>query len=160
MFKVIPNFTNICINECGDVYNQKTGKRLTPYKSKQGYLYIKCSDEGVLKRVAIHRAVAMSFCKGYDEELVVDHIDGNKENNYYKNLRWVTQKDNINKGYERRKDTPFRNYNVVGLYYKGEFVNSFWSVTDGSRYASKKYGCSYSMLVKHYKNKDVELRKM
>jgi len=43
----------------------------------------------------IHRLVAFSFVEGYDDErYCVNHIDGNKKNNNFKNLEWVTKKEN------------------------------------------------------------------
>lgn len=41
----------------------------------------------------IHRLVADAFL-GKNDELVVDHIDGNKHNNNVNNLKWVTSKEN------------------------------------------------------------------
>lgn len=157
MFKLIPNFNNICVNEYGEILNCKTNHILKPTKAKNGYLYIKVSDDGEVKRIALHRAVGMLFCKGYKEELVVDHIDGDKTNNYFKNLRWVTQKQNINYGYERRGDTAFRNFKVVDLFYKEKYVSSFWSKKEATDYAVKNYGCKFSMLMKHNKHKECKL---
>ena len=47
------------------------------------------------KTHSIHVLVAKHFVKGYKEGYVVNHIDYNKVNNFYKNLEWVSIKDNI-----------------------------------------------------------------
>lgn len=46
------------------------------------------------KNFKIHRLVAVAFVEGYFEEATVNHQDGNKANNFYKNLEWMTLKDN------------------------------------------------------------------
>ena len=52
-----------------------------------------------------------------DEELVVNHIDEDPLNNYYRNLEWITQKQNLNHGtVQIRKSTWVRGY------YKGKIV--------------------------------------
>lgn len=43
----------------------------------------------------VHRIVAKYFVDGWFDGAVVNHIDGNKHNNNYENLEWITQKDNI-----------------------------------------------------------------
>lgn len=159
MYVLIPGYKNHEVNEYGVILNTKTGNIIQPYKSKQGYLYVKPCENNKTTHLAVHRAVGMCFCKGYAEGLVIDHIDGNKENNYYKNLRWCTQKKNLEHGYKRRKDTPLRNYTSCNLFYKGKYIDSFLSVLDASKYAVKKYGCKESMLRKHLKHKDVVLVK-
>lgn len=159
MFVRIPGFENHSVNEYGVVLNTKTGNIIKPYKSKQGYLYVKPCENNHTKHLAIHRAVALCFCDGYAENLVVDHKDGNKENNYYKNLKWCTQKKNLHDGYKRRKDTPFRNYNSCELYYRGKLIDVFPSIRDAAKYACEKYGCKLSMLTKHMHHKNVVLRK-
>lgn len=45
------------------------------------------------KTFAVHRLVATVFVDG-DKSLHVAHLDGNKTNNHYTNLRWVTRKEN------------------------------------------------------------------
>lgn len=160
MFVLIPGYSHHAVNEMGVIKNLSTGNILKPYKARNGYLYVKPIEFGRKKgHLAVHRAVGMCFCEGYAENLVIDHKDGNKENNYYKNLKWCTQKENLRSGYERRGDTAFRNFKLCDLYYKGKFVKSFWSVTDASKYAVEHYGCKYSMLMKHLKHRDVVLRR-
>jgi hypothetical protein len=44
---------------------------------------------------AVYRLVAMAFVENPLDLPVVDHVDGDRNNNRASNLRWVTQKDNI-----------------------------------------------------------------
>jgi|TARA_R110000796_G_C14250498_1_gene398538 hypothetical protein len=48
------------------------------------------------KKHYVHRLVAELFCEGWFEGALVDHIDRDKENNSYLNLRWVSLSDNAN----------------------------------------------------------------
>ena len=50
--------------------------------------------------LAIHRLVAQMFVSGNDE--CVNHIDGNKLNNYYKNLEWVSLSYNTKHAYKNK----------------------------------------------------------
>lgn len=159
MFIKVPGTHHIKINEYGVVKNAKTGNILNPYVGTNGYMYIKFCEFGECNRFSIHRAVAMCFCDGYSEELVVDHIDGDRQNNYYKNLRWCSQKDNLKFGYKRRNDDPVRNCNSCYLYVGGKFAKEFRSIREAARHASKKYNCSYSMLVKHLQYNKIKIVK-
>ena len=46
----------------------------------------------------VHRLVAMNFCHNpfgeLSRKITVDHVDGDKMNNHYTNLEWVTNKEN------------------------------------------------------------------
>ena len=158
-YKRIKGTKNYYINEYGEVRNRKTGNVLKPYKNN-GYLYVKVLVDGKPKHIAIHRAVGELFVDGKTEERnIIDHIDGNRENNHKDNLRWVTQQENLLYGYVRRNDTPVRNYTNCILYYNGEEVKKFKSIAKAARYASKHFNCSCTMLRKHYKNKGCEIVK-
>lgn len=65
-------------------------------KSK-GYLFVILFDKNKkAHNMRIHRLVAQHFVKNPDRGtlIFVDHIDGDKTNNYYKNLEWVTPLEN------------------------------------------------------------------
>lgn len=81
------------ISSYGRVKNIKTNKILTGDINNIGYkrviLYVP-----IKQRFFIHRLVAEHFCSGYQDGLVVNHIDGNKQNNQATNLEWVTRSQN------------------------------------------------------------------
>lgn len=53
----------------------------------------------------IHRMVARAFVPNDDPEnkICVDHIDGNKHNNHYTNLEWVTRSENMKRAHAKRR---------------------------------------------------------
>ena len=71
-------------------YHTRKGQILKPTLSG-GYETVSLSG----KTFTVHSLVAKHFVKGYQEGFVVNHIDYNKTNNFYKNLEWITQEDNI-----------------------------------------------------------------
>lgn len=62
-----------------------------------GYLEvdIKSTITGKYKTVRVHRLVMAAF-HGENSEMVVNHIDENRANNFLENLEYMTQKDNVN----------------------------------------------------------------
>lgn len=53
------------------------------------------------KEISCHRAIALSFLSRPDnyDQMEVDHIDYTPQNCYYKNLQWVTPKENKARSY-------------------------------------------------------------
>lgn len=79
-------------------YNYKC-KILKPGINTKGHLYVNLYKDKKPKTRTIHQLVAEAFlnhlpCKF---ELVVDHIDNNKNNNCVTNLQIVTQRENLSK---------------------------------------------------------------
>lgn len=61
---------------------------------KDGYIKYDLSLNNKTKRFFSHRLVAENFLVNPQNYPVVNHIDGNKQNNYYKNLEFCSIKQN------------------------------------------------------------------
>lgn len=84
------------ISNFGELRNIKSQKILKTVINKKGYKVV-CVSLGRRhqnKLLRIHRCVAYMFVDGYEDGLFVNHKDGNKLNNEFTNLEWVTNKEN------------------------------------------------------------------
>lgn len=81
------------ISSFGRVKNTKTGNILNGDVNSLGYKRVVLYSP-VTKRFFIHRLVAYHFVDGYNEGLIVNHKDGNKQNNNADNLELVTRSEN------------------------------------------------------------------
>lgn len=99
----------------------RNGNKYLSYHVNQDYLCY--SIKG--KQCRAHRLVAEKFVKNPkpDEYIVVNHIDGNKQNNHYKNLEWCTHsmnaKHSIKNGLNKSiiKIVNFdNNFNILKVY--------------------------------------------
>ena len=81
------------ISSFGRVKNIKTGNILIGDTNSAGYKRVYLYSP-IKKRFFIHRLVAYHFCEGDKEDCVVNHIDGDKQNNKAENLEWVTRSEN------------------------------------------------------------------
>jgi hypothetical protein len=113
----LESFPDYHISDDGVVYTTKVSPRynpngelrvLKPRIHPSGYLYIGCfvgkgkNKVRVWRRV--HRLVAETYIGVIPDAMDVHHIDGNKHNNDYENLRIVTHQENCRlAGLERRK---------------------------------------------------------
>lgn len=80
-------------------YYQQTSF-LKQYKTSTGYYRVDLFKDGKKKSFRVSRLVALHFVAnpyGFD---IVNHKDGNPLNNYFENLEWCRQVDNINHAYE------------------------------------------------------------
>lgn len=64
--------------------------------SGTGYPAVRLPDR---RKHAVHRLVAMAFCDGYADGMVVDHINCDRADNRATNLRWVTYSENNARSY-------------------------------------------------------------
>ena len=94
------------ISSEGNVRNIKTQQILKGDTNNLGYRRVTLYTP-IRKRFFIHRLVALHFCEGYSEELVVNHKDGNKQNNNYLNLEWVTRSENDLHAYKMNLRQPY-----------------------------------------------------
>lgn len=77
-------------------YIQK-GKLLKQYyKDKNSkYLRVSLSSNGIVSKKKVHRLVAETFLPMVDGKTLVNHKDGNKQNNCADNLEWVNHSENL-----------------------------------------------------------------
>lgn len=67
---------------------------LTPYVGRHGYLEVAAMIGGRRVKHLVHRLVGMAYVPGFAEGLTINHIDGNKLNNTFSNLEWVSLAEN------------------------------------------------------------------
>ena len=94
--KDIPGWEGLyaCDTE-GKIWSYRTNKFLSPSKSKRGYLHVTFTKDGKRYDYRVHRLIAMTFLDNPENKEQVNHIDGNKLNNYLSNLEWCTGGENI-----------------------------------------------------------------
>ena len=86
---------NYYIYEDGTVVNEDSGKTLKPFNSGN-YLKIELKvAPGVPKKFFIHRLVYKAFIGDLIDGMVVEHLDGNPQNNHYTNLKQSTQQQKM-----------------------------------------------------------------
>lgn len=61
---------------------------------KKGYIHYALKKDGKTFEKKAHRLVAKAYVENVFNKPQVNHLDGNKINNYYKNLEWVTNSEN------------------------------------------------------------------
>lgn len=69
-------------------------KILGLYSTKDYYRYTLCSGNGAKKTFMAHVLVARLFINNPENKPEVNHKDGNKLNNIWTNLEWVTRSEN------------------------------------------------------------------
>ena len=98
----IKGYPNYLIYNNGQIYSKNTNQYLRP-PIVNGYYIVNLSHNNVRAMYRVHRLIAQHFCENPDNKPIVNHIDGNKLNNHYANLEWVTHSENS------------RHANVLGL---------------------------------------------
>ena len=106
MWKDIKGYEGLYqVSDNGEVKSLTYRNRLSPRILKQyfdgkggkgkGYLSVYLhNDNNEIKRYRVNRLVALHFVDNPQNLPLVMHLDDNKTNNYYKNLKWGDDIDN------------------------------------------------------------------
>lgn len=114
------------VSNYGDIRNDSTGTLLQGSIANNGYRMVHLRYR-INKNCSVHRLVMKAFkpCEDMDE-LQINHIDGNKLNNYIENLEWSTALENMRHSYinnlQQKKMRPCYQYDLDGNFIR-EFLN-------------------------------------
>lgn len=104
-------------------------KKLRQTIGKDGYFVVHLNH----KKVKVHRLVALAFCDGYADNLVVGHKDENRLNNRADNLEWISQKKNNNTPLHRDRIKQAKGIAVWQLDNEGRRLARFDSIAQAAR---------------------------
>lgn len=99
------NETPFWIEDTGRLRNEKT-KRWLKGGYNKGYHFYSLYFKGKQYVLYTHRAVAEYFVPNPNNLPVVHHIDGNKTNNFYLNLEWVSTQEHNTITASKQKGKP------------------------------------------------------
>ena len=95
--------TDYLVSDCGRVKSLKYSTKdkshyriLSQNPDKNAYMCVTLYPDKKYIKAKVHRLVALAFVKGQTaEKKLACHKDGNNQNNYYKNLKWATPRENV-----------------------------------------------------------------
>lgn len=155
------------VSNLGKLRNTKNKRICNQHINKNGYFEFRTTlgSEKNMKTFKIHKCVAETFIENCNNYPIVNHIDGNKLNNYVKNLEWCTYSHNN----KHAIDLKLRNYeSITGtnnakakltkkdiIYIRNHYIPK--SRKYGSMALAKKFNVSDSTILliikrKRYKN--------
>jgi len=123
VFKEVPKYPNYLVSNYGNVFSIHSKKKLKQMLiKKSGYLVVNIYKDKRQESFLVHQLVAITFLqhKRCKQHRVVDHKDGNKQNNKLDNLQIISQRENS------VKDKLKPNSGVTGVYWSTQ--NKKWQV--------------------------------
>lgn len=95
VWKKIPGFKNFSASTLGRLRNDKRNAIVRTWIGKEhGYEVSMLTENGIKTNVRVNRMVALAHIPNPNNLPVVNHENGIKADNYYKNLEWSTESYN------------------------------------------------------------------
>lgn len=109
------------VSNTGLIYSKRRDRLLKASINSKGYFQVGLTNSDGWKSRQIHRLVAIAFVPGQFDGAVVNHIDGNKQNNHASNLEWITNADNVRHAFALGLN-PTRKRKIVAIYDNGKLT--------------------------------------
>ena len=90
IWRSINGFPDYQVSNIGLVRTAKTGKIIKGSVCGEGYVVVALHNDYKWTNMYVYRLVAQEFLQNHDNKPYVDHIDKQRANNCFTNLRWVS----------------------------------------------------------------------
>ena len=133
-WRKVKGYEKYSVSNKGNVRNDETGRILKKSVNNNGYELVSLGKNS--GKLRVHRLVASAFL-GDVKGFVIDHIDGNKQNNNVENLEIVTSSENNKRAYDcglkkAKKLVNAKSKTVYAYNERKELVGTFKSMKDAS----------------------------
>ena len=120
-WKICEDFPDYKVSEDGRVFSFRLNREISQQQVR-GYTTVTLYSKGKYRKTTyIHRLLAKAFLLNPENKPEVNHIDGNRGNNFLSNLEWVTHSENMKHAWN------------TGLLYLSQEVLRKRSITRSSR---------------------------
>lgn len=140
IWKPIDDYSEYIVSNTG-----KVARIIKGDSNGKGYRFIRFCDG---KKIYIHRLIAKAFIPNPANYPIINHIDGNKNNNDIRNLEWCDYSHNCKEAYRLKLHIP-KKKKVVQKTLDGKYIKEF----EGLREAGINVGINYSSIIKCCKGK-------
>lgn len=121
---------------------------LKQFDNSNGYMIVSLSKDNVQKTFPVHKLVANTFMNNTDSLRDINHIDGNKKNNYIDNLEFCSHSYNMKHAFKLGLNKTQHGYlnpnakKIIQYDLKGNYIKTWDCIID----AMKEYNICRSSI--------------
>lgn len=129
------------INNKGKTTKIKPIKKINSFLDGKGnYKMVGLSKDGKRIKYLLHRLVAITFIEKKHGKDEVNHIDGNKQNNYIENLEWCSRIENIRHSIDTGLKKITKGKEILQKDRQGRIIAEHKSIRSAGRSIGKEMG--------------------